>query len=144
MSDFLDSSALVKRYADEDGSAQVRTIDSVVVCAVARVEVPAAIWRKQRLGELSTVHASVLVDEFEWEWHGDQDSDPLFAVVSLTDEVLEAAAVACARHGLRAYDALQLAAALTARAADDTLNSFVCFDRELADAAAQEGFATQP
>ena len=144
MSDFLDSSALVKRYADEDGVEHVRTIDSVVVCAVARVEVPAAIWRKHRLGELSAAHAALLVDEFAWEWHGDADADPVFAVISLTDDVLETAALACARHGLRAYDALQLAAALTAREADDTLTSFVCFDRELADAASQEGFATRP
>lgn len=144
MSVFLDSSALVKRYADEPGSEAVRALDDSVVCAIARVEVPAAIWRKHRLGELSATDAAVLVEAFEWEWHGDATADAAFSVVALTDDVLEAAALACARHGLRAYDAVQLAAALAATAADESLTTFACYDRELSDAAAQEGYSTMP
>jgi predicted nucleic acid-binding protein len=138
---FVDSSALVKRYADEPVADRVRALESAVVCAIARVEVPAAIWRKQRLGELAPADAAVLVEQFEWEWHGDDTTEPAFSVVGVNEAGLESAALACARHGLPAHDAVQLAAAMLARDADESLISFACFDRDLADAAAQEGFA---
>lgn len=138
---FLDSSALVKRYADEPGSTVVRSLENGVACALARVEVPAAIWRKHRLSELDARGAAVLVEQFEWEWFGDDDSGPRFAVLAVSDTVLEEAARACARHGLRAYDSVQLGAAMVARDADPSIATFACFDRELADAARQEAFA---
>jgi len=144
MSVFLDSSALVKRYADEPGSTEVRSFWNGVACAIARVEVPAAIWRKHRLAELDVRAAAVLVEQFEWEWFGDDAAAPLFAVLAVSDTVLEEAARACARHGLRAYDAMQLGAAIVAREADPTIVSFACFDRELGDAARQEAFAIVP
>jgi hypothetical protein len=50
---FADSSALVKLYADEPGHEQVRNPGLLLVSQLARVEVPAAIWRKHRMGELS-------------------------------------------------------------------------------------------
>ena len=84
----------------------------------------------------------MLLEQFEWEWYGGENADATFAVVALTDSVLEAAALACARHGLRAYDAVQLASALVARTADADLETFLCYDRRLAAVAAQEGFAT--
>lgn len=144
MTVFLDSSALVKRYADEPGAELIRSLGAGVACAIARVEVPAAIWRKHRLGELEARAAATLVELFESEWLGDGADWPLFAAVAVTDSVLEEAARACARHGLRAYDALQLAAALAARAAAPEIERFACFDRELADAARREGFALVP
>ena len=144
MTVFLDSSALVKRYADEAGAEEIRAIQGGVVCAIARVEVPAALWRKHRLGELVAHHTAVLVDQFEWEWLGDGDAEPLFAAVAVNDRVLAEAARACSRYGLRAYDALQLAAAAAAREADPSVTTFACFDRQLAATALQEGFALLP
>ena len=61
--------------------------------------------------------------------------------MALSDGVLEEAALACARHALRAYDAVQLASALLARTADPSLSTFACFDLALSAAAAQEGFS---
>ena len=144
MTVFLDSSALVKRYAEEPGADDVRSLENGVACAIARVEVPAAIWRKCRLGELHAEAAAVLVEQFEWEWFGDEDSEPLLAVVAVTDTVLDEAARACARHGLRAYDAVQLGAAIVARVADGGLTRFACFDRGLSDAALLEAFVVVP
>ena len=84
MTVFLDSSALVKRYADEVGArGDPSRSEGGVVCAIARVEVPAALWRKHRLGELDARHTAVLVDQFEWEWLGDGDAEPLFAAVAV-------------------------------------------------------------
>jgi uncharacterized protein len=104
--------------------------------------VPAALWRKHRLGELSVDDAAVLVEEFEWDWFGQSDAEQRFAVIAVTDEILEGAARSVARHPLRAFDALQLASALAARAASSDVNEFACFDVTLADAARAEGFTS--
>lgn len=105
---------------------------------------PAAIRRKQRLGELSDEDAGVLVEAFEWDWFGDGDVPGAFAIVQVTAEVLEAAVRALSAHPLRAYEAVQLASALAARAADLDLLDFACFDEALTAAARAEGFQTVP
>lgn len=144
MSIYADSSALVKRYADEDGAELVRQLEDLVVSLLARVEVPAAFWGKQRTGEISAAEAATLTSAFEWDWFGgNPDAEPL-AVVPLGDAVLDRAAQAAAIHGLRAYDAIQLATAIVARSADPDLSTLVCFDDQLATAARREGFTTIP
>jgi predicted nucleic acid-binding protein len=135
---FADSSALVKLYADEPHADLVRAHELLVVAAVARVEVASALWRKVKMGELSATSASILVDAWDLDWH---EAGGRFAVVGLTDEVLEGAVALCARYSLRAYDAMQLASAVAARQAEESVDTFLCFDVELRDAAAREGFA---
>jgi predicted nucleic acid-binding protein len=122
----------------------VRRLSDLVVSALARVEVPTAIWRKHRAGELSSEDAGVLVDEFEADWFGADDADIHFAVVRVSGEILDLAALSAARHPLRAYDAVQLASALAARAASPEVSQFVCFDQALAQAARAEGFTVGP
>jgi predicted nucleic acid-binding protein len=116
-------------------------LPGIVASGLARVEVPAALWRKHRLGELAAEDTATLVEEFEWDWHGDGAGDVSFAIVDVGPEVLEVAARSVAHHPLRAFDAVQLASALVARAVDDTVVSFACFDETLADAARAEGFS---
>lgn len=118
----------------------VRRLSGIVVSALARVEVPAALWRKHRLGELAAEEAGVLVEEFEWDWFGSSEQDGGFAVLRVTDAILEEAARSVARHPLRAYEAIQLASALVARSVDEDLTEFSCFDVALASAARAEGF----
>lgn len=142
MSCFADSSALVKLYADEPGHDAVRALDGITVAQIARVEVPAALWRKHRTGELSSSAAAVLVAEFEADWFGTDDQPRRFEPVRMTAFVLEDAARLTGVHGLRAYDAVQLATACAVRDADPDIAVFVAFDRALRDAAAVEGFTT--
>ena len=144
MSVFTDSSALVKLYAEEIGHEVVRNIDVVVVSQIARVEVPAALWRKQRLGELSADQARVLTQEFEADFFGTDGDGPRFAAVLLAAEVLDRAARLCGVHGLRAYGALQLGSALLAREAESGCGAVAAFDTQLRRAAAAEGFALLP
>ncbi len=118
----------------------MRGLENVVVSALARVEVAAAIWWKSRAGELSPEDAAVLVEGFEWDWLGDRETPGMFAVVVVSPEILETAAHRLALHPLRAYDAVQLATALAAREADPELIQFACADVQLARAAAIEGF----
>ena len=138
MTVFADSSAVVKLYADEDGADLVRQVPVIVVSAIARVEVPAALWRKTRTGALSVEDATVLVAAFVADW---RDQDGRLVSVGLRGAVLEQAASSAALHGLRACDAVQLSCALAARAADPAVDSFLCFDAELSAAAGREGFS---
>jgi len=141
---FADSSALVKLYADEQGHEHIRPLGLLLVSQLARVEVPAAIWRKHRMGELSAGDARVLVDEFEADYFGADGEDARFIAVALAAPVLDDAARLAAVHGLRAYDSVQMASACAARAADPACASFAAFDQALRSAAAAEGFAVIP
>jgi len=144
LSTFADSSALVKLYSDEPGHKHVRDLGSIAIAQLARVEVPAALWRKQRLGELSAEDASLLAADFEADYFGADSEPPRFAPVATTAGILDEAARLCASHGLRAYDAVQLSSALAARQADESCTAFAAFDRSLRRAAAAEGFDLVP
>lgn len=144
MSTFADSSALVKLYADESGHEQVRALVPLVVSQLARVEVPAAVWRKHRVGELTPEDASLLVAAFEADYFGTGDEPPRFAAVGVSAATLDDAARLSGVHGLRAYDAVQLAAARAAAGADPDCTDFAAFDQGLRAAAAAEGFTLIP
>jgi predicted nucleic acid-binding protein len=134
---FADSSAIVKLYANETGYQAVRAVPAFIVSAVARVEVPAALWRKVRMGELDVTAATLLCTAFENDWYG---AASLFIPVGAVAPVLDEAAVLAATHGLRAYDAIQLASASAARRADPQITVFACFDAGLLVAGQKEGF----
>jgi predicted nucleic acid-binding protein len=108
------------------------------------VEVPAAIWRKTRTGELDDAIARILVSAFELDFHGGPDTDPRFTIVTPTETVLITAAHETARHALRAYDAVQLVSALTVRGVDPRCDRFACFDAGLRRAASRAGFLLVP
>jgi predicted nucleic acid-binding protein len=137
---FADASALVKLYADESGHAVIRRVDALAISQISRVEVPAALWRKQRLGELVQSDAAVLVAAFEADYFGTASDPPRFTVAATTASVLDDAARLTGVHGLRAYDAVQLATALAVRQADAECATFAAFDETLRDAAAGEGW----
>jgi len=122
----------------------VRELRALAVSALARVEVVAAIWRKQRLGELDAVDAHVLVAAFEADYRGTATRSSRFVAVEVSAAVLERAAELLAVHGLRAYDIVQLASALTVREADPGCRTFVAFDDQLRRAAALQRFTLLP
>ena len=130
----------MKLYADEPGHEIVRALDLIVVSCIARVEVPAAIWRKQRARELTEAEASLLTAEFEVDYFGTADQPSRFVVTGIAPSVLDLAARLVATRGLRAYDGIQLASACAARNVDPDCESFVCSDLALRTAAASEGF----
>ena len=100
------------------------------------MEVAAALSRKERSGALSSDDAGVLLAAFEADWH---DFPSPFVPVAVAEQVMEESAALSRRHGLRAYDAVQLASAVSARAAGVDVDVFLCFDDELGEAAAREG-----
>ena len=140
MTVFLDTSALVKRYAHEFDSDLVRNLNAtVVISELAKVEVPAAIWRKYRVDGLSAQDARDLCRQFSVDfasWVSPQDTQ----VIEVSTDILHFAADLVARHPLRAYDAVQLASALEVLHVIGDC-SFGCFDRQLSTAAAVEGLS---
>lgn len=145
MSVFADASALVKLYVEEDATDAVRGLDgTLVVSQLSRVEVPAALWRKQRTEEIPQRRAVILADEFAADWLGGAATRPRFDVVAVHEPILEQAARLVAVHGLRAYDGVQLASAIAARTADASCATLATFDVRFGDAAAVEGFTVVP
>ena len=141
---FADSSALVKLYADERGADTVRAEALLIVSQLARVEVPAALWRKHRLGELSLADTSVLVAAFEADYFGSEDAAERFVAIGATAPILDAAAQLAGIHGLRAYDSVQLASACSALRTVPEGIRFAAFDQALRAAAAREGLQLLP
>ena len=143
---FADTSALVKLYVPEAGSSDVRDHSGpLVMSALARVEAVAAFWGKQRMGEIAPSDAAVLTDAFETDAADGSTTDGRALVfIPVTASILDAAARACGVHGLRAYDAVQLATAEAARLVDPDCSTMVVFDRALAEAARAEGFSIVP
>ena len=144
MTAFGDTSAVVKLYADEADSEVVRREPHLVVSMLTRVEVTSALWRKHRVGELSAYEARLLVDTFLIDWTGVRSTGPTLLPVRPAASVLDAAVSLCGVHGLRAYDAVQLATAIRSRAADSGVGEFMTYDIALHRAAAAEGFQVNP
>jgi predicted nucleic acid-binding protein len=130
---------------DELGHEQMRGLHGpLVVSALARVEVTAGIWRKHRSGELDLDDSLLLIRAFTADHAGAQGRSQRFLTVAVGGGIIERAADLAGAHGLRAYDAVQLASALAARELDKRCITLASFDRELNRAALSEGFETLP
>jgi len=137
---FADSSSLVKLYVPELGFKMVRALpEPLLVSALAQVEIASAFWRKQRLGECSARDARLLSNEVRADLVGGR-----LLALEVTSSILAEAERTVARHGLRAFDGVQLATAVVARSTLGGLEGFATSDGALADAALAEGFALLP
>lgn len=141
MTVFADTSAVVKLYADEAGSDGIRVLEAMFVSQLCRVELPAALWRKNRLKALTAGDARILITAFENDLFR---ADGRLSPIRITAGILDDAATLTATHGLRAYDAVQLATACAARGIDPQCDTLAAFEGELREAAAREGFLLLP
>lgn len=140
---YLDSSALIKRYVDENGSAWVRSIfaereyHTFIIAEITLVEVSSAFARRQRSGDIS----GQMRERYELLFLADLAD---CRTVPLDMAMVKAAIQCCHRFGLKAYDAVQLATALTVstelQAHGVRSLSFVSADRDLLAAAAAPDF----
>lgn len=126
---YLDASAWIKRYIDEDGSEQVNE-------AMAR----ARRWLTCRVGYVETARVvgrlggAAAVKRLQADW-------PSLGVVELDLAVAEEAAEVAIATGLRSLDAIHLAAALSLPADEVT---FATWDARLHEAARERGLALLP
>jgi predicted nucleic acid-binding protein len=126
---YLDASALVKRYVREQGSDLVRnamsTMEAWAMCRVGFVETIGAIARGGEDEDVARAKS---------DWVG-------FHVVELSQALTEHAAELGIEHGLRALDAIHLAAALSI---GDGKPIFATWDVRLHRAARGKGLHTLP
>jgi predicted nucleic acid-binding protein len=139
---FLDTSAIVKRYVLETGTAWVRTLvapatgNFIYLARITEVEVTAAIARRRGQPGLSVAEASAALGLFR------QDLAQDYRIAEITVPLLRQAAFLADTHALRGYDAVQLAATLEVRLQVPLL-ILVSGDGDLNTAAAAEGLPVE-
>ena len=139
---YLHTSALVKIYVNEPGSQLMRQLvlpsesHEVAIAGITPVELHSAIRRRQRGGNFSVDVANRMIERFNVHL----TSSFLLALVA--DREFALAIRLIARHYLRGYDAVQLAACLTLADSSSDEPVFVCSDSRLLQAAQAEGLTT--
>ncbi|OYT72846.1 MAG: VapC toxin family PIN domain ribonuclease [Armatimonadetes bacterium JP3_11] len=144
---YLDTSALAKIYIDESGTGWMQQLlvqalpQQLYLSHLARVEMASAIARRQQTGSLSPANARKSLQQFSADWFH------RYTVVAVSSEIIERAYGLTIQHGLRAYDAVHLASALTVRSAFASLEGyalvFVSADQRLLQCAQQEGLRVE-
>ncbi len=133
---YLDTSALVKLYVDEEGSSVVRNVVDqaglIATSAIAYVEARAAFVRRRHEGGLSAGEYRRIIRDLDGDW-------ARYLVVEVTDSLIRESARLAEAHRLRAYDAVHLAsaAAVHGRLAEPIV--FASWDLGLEKAAEREG-----
>ena len=141
---YLDSSALVKNYLAEAGSAAVTAAAaaaaSVASSIVAYAETRAAFARALREGRIDAASHATAVRLLDTDWA------QYAIVVADMARMREAARLIDqhSRHALRAFDAIHLASALLLVAGQAGSIMFACWDQRLWRAARDEGFTMLP
>jgi predicted nucleic acid-binding protein len=109
---FFDSSAIVKRYVAEIGTGWVGSLVGVAggnliyLARLTLVETISAITRKGYGGGISTSAVAKAITDFRHDFLNE------YGKIEVTAILIERAASLAEAHALRAYDAVQLAAAL--------------------------------
>lgn len=147
---YLDTSALVKCYVPERGTAWVLSLvaygpfvaipqNQIITSLLALAEGGAALARRQRTGEITTAQRVEMFDRLV------TDCRDRYKLLPVDDPTVQYAALLTQRHPLRGYDAVHLAAALTLQrillAADLPAPIFICADANLCAVAQAEGLA---
>lgn len=139
---YFDASALVKRYAHEEGTPLVNKIFATVplshlTCAIIGVlEIVSVLVRKHNDGRLSAQLFAQAMLEFNQEIIENE----AFAVTSIEDSLLIAALELIGQHNLNATDAVILKSCLNLQAGLLNERVILCTsDKRLVRAAQQEG-----
>lgn len=143
---FFDSSAVVKRYVSETGTAWVvrlvdpRANNHIHLARITGVEVIAAITRRNREGSLAPNDAVTAIADFRY------DFGTAYRIVDITPGLIASAMQLAETYVLKGYDAVQLAAALDVNAHTLTLGlpavTLVSADGGLNKAAVTSGLTT--
>lgn len=143
---FLDTSALLKRYVPEIGTHWMQSVADpqnqylLIIAQITWIELHSAIARRQREQSISAVQAEQITTAFHQHWNAQYFTVP-------TDlSIIKQAAELVHQHPLRAYDAVQLAAALNIQtqlsSPDISTFTFLTADDRLCTVASQAGLLT--
>ncbi len=144
---FVDSSALVKRYVLETGTAWVRGLTRqspsrlIYIAHITAVEVTCAVARRRKGKTLTPPRASSILRRFR------QHLAARYIVIEVTPDLLDEAMRLGNAHALRAYDAVQLAVALEVNRSHQADGfgpvTLISADQALNDAATAEGLTVE-
>lgn len=144
---YCDSSALVKRYANETGSLWVRSLtdpqagNDIFIAHITGIEVVAAIARKTHMGDIPEHDATTTIRTFKSHFATQ------YQIVLMTTVIVNRAMDLAEKHRLRGYDATQLASALVVHAelAASGVSQlvFISADANLNDVAQAENLSVQ-
>jgi predicted nucleic acid-binding protein len=138
---YLDASAIVKRYLVERGSRETiaLTADSEMIATsiVTRAEVAAGLARAARTGLVTYDRARTAQRSFAEDW-------PDLVRVPVTEALVERAEALTWDLGLRGYDVVQLASAVTWQESVGTEILLATFDQQLWKAAPRAGVRAWP
>jgi predicted nucleic acid-binding protein len=138
---YADSSALAKRYISEPGSREVeallREAEVVGTSLIARAEVSAAVARLVRSGSLERHEGEAVLNAFRNHWVE-------LTAIQLTEALVAEADNLAWEQGLRGYDAVHLASAMSWQRGLDRDVSLATFDTELWRAGNRVGLAVWP
>ena len=141
MNAYADASALVKGYIKERGSVEfvefANAATNVATGLITRAEVAATFGKAVRVGAVSDMVARRLLSKFREEWLS-------LTKVQVLDTVVEQADVYAYEYGLRGYDAIHLACALTWQRAIQAPVVMATFDQDLWLVAQRLGLAVFP
>jgi predicted nucleic acid-binding protein len=136
---YLETSNLMKLYADEPGTKEVQKsvqdADVVATSIVAYPETRAAFARKLKEKAIRAAGYRGLKDAFEADWGR-------YFVLFLGEEIARLAGDMAEKHGLRGFDAIHLASALSIKKEVSATLVFSSADARLSSAAAKEGLKT--
>jgi predicted nucleic acid-binding protein len=137
---FWDASAIVPLCCSQAATAHsrklLRDVGKMVVWWGTPVEARSALARLTRDGALTDaerLRAVKLLDQLRFSWDEIQPSEQVRVLATELPD----------RYGLRALDAIQLAAALVWCRERPNRRPFVCFDDRLSRAAADAGFSVR-
>jgi predicted nucleic acid-binding protein len=138
---YVDASALVKRFLMERDSRETIELTSqaemLATSIVTRAEVSAGLAKAVRARIVTSDVARNAQRSFAREW-------PDLLRVPVTEALVERAEGLAWEHGLRGYDAIQLAAALTWQESAGEEIVLATFDQQLWDAAKRMGLMPWP
>jgi len=133
---FCDTSALAKLYILENSSREMQALagaaTAIAVCRIAWAEMMAALARRAREFASDAEAIETVRRRLRTDW-------PRYAVVEITQPLVELAGEYADTFALRGYDSVQLAAARTLHDMSGEEVQFACFDTRLVKAARMLG-----
>ncbi|MBW6472778.1 MAG: type II toxin-antitoxin system VapC family toxin [Anaerolineaceae bacterium] len=138
---YLDTSALVKRFIVEKGSADVNALISVADLVgssiISQVEMAAALGKALRMEWIDSTSAQSAYQDFLGQWQ-------YFTRLTASPGLIDRAAQLSWDFGLRGYDSTHLASALFWHESLDMEITLATYDRELWIAAKKSGIKIWP
>ena len=133
---YFDTSAIVKRFITEEGSAHVEALltaePRLATSKVTYAEVHAGLARRLREGRVSAMVHRQLANRFDFDWESYLAIDLIKPLLALTRDLVR-------RHPLRGFDAIHLASAINLQSRLREPIQLVAADNRLLTAASKEG-----